>query len=119
MTADELRRLLRQHTKGVVGLDAVEVIPLKNGQLLGVVLVGQPRAGNGVKLIIEEREHGTSKKETTDEPRQEDRQEKDGEEKDDAQEDGEEKDQEESREKAGQTIPFRGRKGGPSKGRPR
>jgi hypothetical protein len=62
MKAEELRALLRQRIR-VEGLDVVDAIDLKNGQTLGVVLVGKPIAGTGVKLIIEEREHGKSPKE--------------------------------------------------------
>lgn len=56
----ELRELLQRLAKEIKGGHTVEVIPLKNGQILGVVLVGKPRAGSGVKLIIEERKHGKS-----------------------------------------------------------
>ncbi len=64
MTPAELRALLRQQTRMIDDCD-VDALRLKNGQILGIVIVGKPRAGSGIKLIIEEREHGKSKKETT------------------------------------------------------
>lgn len=118
MKAEELRALLRQRVK-LDGLDVVDAIDLKNGQTLGVVLVGKPLAGSGVKLIIEEREHGKSPEEESAEEGREEASQEGDEAREQKENDAQEENKEEGREETGKTIPFRGRQSGPSKGRPR